>query len=280
MKTKIALLIFNLLLILMFSGCGISRQAVPVSEVRIPETDYVHIEDILVEGGSFLMGDFGEGENPDGKPQHNVILGAFYMGVYEISQEIFENVTGTNPSVHKEENLPVTHLSWYEAVHFCNMLSERNGYDKVYTIIDRNVSADFGKNGYRLPTEAEWEYAARSRGRTDRPWSGTADEEKLHDYAWYYWDDEHAHPPGQKLPNELGIYDMTGNVEEWCWDWYGPYTKSDKSNPRGPGSGVYRVARGGAWNWDADYSRTVRRDGFTPEKRYDIMGFRVARTAI
>ncbi|MDD3966617.1 MAG: formylglycine-generating enzyme family protein [Candidatus Neomarinimicrobiota bacterium] len=279
MNAKSAIYVFSLILVLTISGCSTGKETVPAPEPGVPETGYVPIEEVSVEGGTFKMGDFGNGENPDGKPQHNVTLSSFYMGVYEISQEIFENVTGMNPSLHKGKGSPVTHVTWYEAVHFCNRLSERNGYEKVYTIIDRNVSADFGKNGYRLPTEAEWEYAARSRGRIDRPWSGTANEDKLQDYAWYYWDDEQAHPLGQKLPNELGIHDMTGNVEEWCWDWYGPYTKSEKIDPKGPESGTYRVARGGAWNWDADYSRTVRRDGFTPEKRYEIMGFRIARTA-
>ena len=260
---------------LLLASCASVQQPV----ISYETVEMIKINEVFVEGGSFRMGDAWEGENPHGKPVHKVSLNSFYIGSYEIDQELYERVMGENPSYAKGGRLPVESITWYEAVLFCNRLSEINGLEKVYSIDGTSVSADHSKSGYRLPTEAEWEYAARSRGRDDRKWSGTNSEKELHDYAWYYNDDPHAHPVGQKKPNDLGIYDMTGNVEEWCWDWYGPYTASAKADPRGPASGKHRVARGGAWNWDADYSRTLRRDGFTPDKRYEVLGFRLARSA-
>jgi formylglycine-generating enzyme required for sulfatase activity len=272
-KPNVLISILSFLLLL--TSCA-SLQEPAVSDQRLEK---IRIDEVFVEGGTFRMGDAWKGENPDGKPVHKVSLNSFYIGTYEITQELYERVTGENPSYAKGEGLPVESITWYEAVLFCNRLSEINGLQTVYSIDGTRVSADHSKNGYRLPTEAEWEYAARSRGRDDRKWSGTNSEKELHDFAWYYNDDPHAHPVGLKKPNDLGIYDMTGNVEEWCWDWYGPYTASAKTDPRGPASGKNRVGRGGAWNWDADYSRTLRRDGFTPDKRYNIMGFRLARSA-
>jgi formylglycine-generating enzyme len=265
------------LFVIALTSCTASKTVV---EEYSPSTEAILIDEVRIEGGTFKMGDTGDNENPDGRPRHHVTLDDYYLSTCEITQDIYEQVMQTNPSQYRQKDLPVTSVTWYEAVAFCNRLSERNGLQRVYGITDRNVTADFSRNGYRLPTEAEWEYAARSRGREDRPWSGTDREEAIPDFAWYYWDDEHAHPVAQKKPNELGLYDMTGNAEEWCWDWYGAYTAASKKNPLGQSSGVYRVARGGAWNWDALYSRTLRRDGFTPEKHYDIMGFRIARKAM
>lgn len=268
--------VFVVVILILLAGCATAPVTVAPAPAPL-STDRIEIGEVYVEGGTFQMGDAWEGENPDGKPVHSVTLSGFYMAEKEISQSIYERVMGSNPSAAKAPDLPVESVTWYEAVDFCNRLSERNGFEKVYTVNGTTVSMDLSKNGYRLPTEAEWEYAARSKGRNDRLWSGTNKEKEIENYAWYYWDDPAPHPIGTKKPNDLGIYDMTGNVEEWCWDWYGPYTKASKTDPTGPASGTYRAARGGAWNWDADYSRTVRRDGFTPTKRYDVMGFRVVR---
>jgi len=275
MKKHLVLLIVFTLFIL--AGCATAPAPLPPApETALPEGK-IEIDEVFVEGGSFQMGDAWGGENPDGTPVHSVTLSGFYMAVHEVSQSIYERVMGSNPSAVKAADLPVGSVTWHEAVEFCNRLSERNGYEKVYTVNGTSVSMDRNAKGYRLPTESEWEYAARSKGRNDRQWSGTNKEKEIEDYAWYYWDDPAPHPIGTKKPNELGLYDMTGNLEEWCWDWYGPYTKSAKTNPTGPSSGTYRCGRGGAWNWDADYSRTVRRDGFTPAKNNPVLGFRVVR---
>ncbi len=272
---KAFILIVTLFTLLWLTGCAMAPKPA-AAPVPAPETE-IRIDEAFVEGGTFRMGDAWEGENPDGKIVHSVTLSGFYLGTHEVTQALYRRVMGNNPSAAQGDDLPVESVTWYEAVEFCNRVSDALGLQKVYTVSGTEVRADFTRNGYRLPTESEWEYAARSRGRDDRQWSGTNKESGIEEYAWYYWDDPAPHPAGMKKPNELGLYDMTGNVEEWCWDWYGPYTKAGKTDPKGPASGKYRVARGGAWNWDADYSRTARRDGFTPDKRYEVLGFRVAR---
>jgi formylglycine-generating enzyme len=274
MKKTVVIIILGILL---FSACDIFKP-------KLEE----HVEMILMEGGTFSMGDvWGDGYT-DELPVHDVTLSSFYIGKYQVTQKLYQEVMGNNPSYFIGDSLPVERVSWYDAVAFCNALSDTTGLEAVYTIDSLIVTADFTKNGYRLPTEAEWEYAARSGGRDDRKWSGTNTESDLGDYAWYR-DNSYSlgsdHPNygtnevGTKLSNELGIYDMSGNVIEWCWDWYGDYTSSSQTNPTGPSTGSYRVRRGGSWYDYSGYCRTADRYSSTPAYSYSYLGFRLARNA-
>jgi sulfatase modifying factor 1 len=197
------------------------------------------MEFVFVKGGCFQMGDtFGDGIYCE-KPVHEVCVNDFYMGKYEVTQGQWKKVMGNDQSEFRDcefkdcgDNCPVETVSWNDTQKFISKLNSQS---------DKN---------YRLPTEAEWEYAARSGGKKEK-WAGTSDESSLKDYAWFHYNSgPKTHPVGQKKPNGLGIYDMSGNVREWCSDWYGAkyYGESPRDNPRGPGSGEYRVLRGGAWN--------------------------------
>ncbi|MDP8268478.1 MAG: SUMF1/EgtB/PvdO family nonheme iron enzyme [Candidatus Tenebribacter davisii] len=239
-------------------------------------------EMIFVQGGTFSMGDhFNEGDS-DELPLHDVTVSNFYMGKCEVTQGEWESVMGSNPShdYGVGPNYPVYYVSWYSVVEYCNALSNSQGLDPCYTINGTDISWDFSKNGYRLPTEAEWEYAARGGvNHTDNyKYSGTTD--NLGDYAWY---DSNSgpttHEVGTKLPNQLGIYDMSGNLWEWCWDWYSGYTADAQTNPLGPESGIERIRRGGNWGYDAYNCRVSNRYDYDPSTASLINGFRLTRTA-
>jgi formylglycine-generating enzyme required for sulfatase activity len=181
-----------------------------------------------------------------------------------------------NPGFHQDASSPVTLVSWFDAARFCNDLSAMEGFKPVYFMGIQGIGADLSRDGYRLPTEAEWEFASRggiySRGFR---YSGS---DFLDEVAWYAGNSSGAPGPrGMKYPNELGLYDMTGSVWEWCHDWYGSYPSSTQENPSGPVSGEYRIMRGGSWNSDADSCRLTNRGGGDPDSRYDVFGFRVLR---
>ncbi|HWR59815.1 MAG TPA: SUMF1/EgtB/PvdO family nonheme iron enzyme [Thermodesulfovibrionales bacterium] len=217
------------------------------------------MEFIFVKGGCFDMGDtFGDGDS-DEKPVHQVCLADFYIGKYEVIATQWLEVMRTYPREFRGgRNDPVAPVSWNLAQAFIRNLNQRTG-----------------KN-YRLPTEAEWEYAARSGGKNER-WAGTSDPSLLGAYAWY---DRNSggtvHAVGQKKPNGLGLYDMSGNVGEWVADWYDGnyYSHSTVDNPQGPGSGSRRVQRGGGWFYQATFARTTNR-GYI---RVLWTGFRLAMT--
>lgn len=224
------------------------------------------------------MGDIWGGGLIDERPTHQVKVSSFYIGKYEVTQRQYEAVMGTNPSNHKGKNLPVVDVSWYDAVRFCNQLSEHGGLEPSYSFNGTNVTCDFSKNGYRLPTEAEWEYAVRGGNQSQRyKYSGSDHPDNV---AWY--DDnsgEHTHEVGTKQPNELGLYDMSGNVAEWCWDWYAKdyYSHSASNNPMGPDKGSYRVIRGGSWSNGAKYLRASNRVYADPSYSFIGLGFRLLR---
>ena len=239
-------------------------------------TGPVEMDMVFVPGGSFEMGTASGGESNE-RPVHTVTLTGFYMGKYEVTQLQYEAVMGTNPSYFTGGNLPVERVTWYEAVAFCNALSEREGLTKAYTISGSTVTPNWSANGYRLPTEAEWEYAAKggngSPGNYTYSGSNTID-----DVAWYSSNSgSSTHAVGTKAPNELGIYDMSGNVYEWCWDWYGSYSSEAQTDPAGASSGSYRVYRGGSWFITAEYVRAAYRIDGDPSFWYYIVGFRVVR---
>ncbi|MBW7872831.1 MAG: formylglycine-generating enzyme family protein [Ignavibacteria bacterium] len=240
-----------------------------------PPTDLV-----FVQGGTFTMGCTSEQGNDcysDEKPSHQVTLSDFYIGKYEVTQELWESVMGSNPSYFKGSKRPVESVSWYEAVEFCNRLSDKEGLQRAYSGSGANITCDFNANGYRLPTEAEWEYAARGGKQTKNyKYSGSDNTGAV---AWYDGNSgDKTHAVGLKQPNEIGIYDMSGNVWEWCWDWYGDYTSPSQTNPKGPSSGEYRVLRGGGWIIYARYCRVALRVSGMPDGRSSSNGFRLART--
>jgi len=230
---------------------------------------------VLVEGGTFSMG--SNDETSDEEPIHGVIIGSFLLGKIEVTQELWESVMGSNPSNFKGDKRPVERVSWNDVVEFCNKLSEKEGLQKAYSGSGDNVTCDFNSNGYRLPTEAEWEYAARggkkSKGYT---YSGSNDIDAV---SWYRNNSgSTTHEVGTKQPNELGIFDMSGNVWEWCWDWYGDYTSTSQTNPKGANAGSNRVIRGGGWSNYAGYCRVANRGNDIPGFRYYDLGFRLVRT--
>jgi formylglycine-generating enzyme required for sulfatase activity len=241
----------------------------------------IEIKFALVPAGTFRMGSTDADQNAitNEKPQHEVrITRPFYLGTYEVTQGQYQAVAGQNPSYFKgSDDLPVEQISWLDAVRFCNTLSEREVRNPYYRI-DGDAVTIAGGDGYRLPTEAEWEYACRA-GTTTR-FSFGDDESALGQYAWYSANsNSQTHPVGEKQPNAFGLYDMHGNVWEWCWDGYAAdyYQQAPAGDPRGPGPAAHRVSRGGSWNDDARRARSACRDKDSPGLRYYTLGFRLAR---
>jgi len=248
-------------------------------------------EMVPVPGGSFQMGDTDGGGYDNERPVHMVTLSAFSIGKYQVTQALYQSVTGNNPSKFKGVNLPVENVNWYEAIEFCNKLSEGEGLQPAYTIKSRTpaadypirsatVIADWSKNGYRLPTEAEWEYAAK--GGNGSPgnfmYSGSNNKDKV---AWYQGNSGGTtHEVGKKEPNGLGLYDMSGNVREWCWDWSGSYSISAQTDPTGASSGSYRVFRGGDWCVSVSSARSAYRGSGSPSHWYNSQGFRLVRSLV
>jgi len=217
---------------------------------------------VFVKGGCYQMGDTFGGGDGDEKPVHEVCVDDFYIGKYEVTQGQWQRIMGSNPSHFSScgDNCPVENVSWRDVQEFIRKLNNQSG------------------KRYRLPTEAEWEYAARSGGKREK-WSGTSDGSSLGDYAWYDANSGgQTHPVGQKRPNGLGLHDMSGNVWEWCQDWYGRnyYSSSGRDNPGGPSSGSHRVIRGGSWNSDAADARAAFRNRYIPVIRDSFLGFRLA----
>ena len=211
-------------------------------------------------GGTFTMGD------KDDAPAHRVTLTkAFELGVYGVTQKQYEQVMGTNPSEYKGAQNPVEQVSWHEAVEFWLKLSALPAEQAAGRV-------------YRLPTEAEWEYSCR--GGTTTLYSFGDDESQLGQYAWYHKNyDKNSrnttHAVGGKKPNPWGLYDMHGNVWEWCQDWYGEYAPSASEDPMGASSGSSRVLRGGSWHGNALGCRSACRSDDGPSDRNNDVGFRV-----
>ena len=227
--------------------------------ITIPVKDGISIDMVRVEAGTFTMGATAEMENPseDEKPPHQVTLtNDYYIGKYEVTQALWQAVIGNNPSHFKNNNLPVENVSWNDCQEFLSKLNIITG------------------KTFRLPTEAEWEYAARG-GKKGRGYQYSGSN-KLSDVAWYYKNSKkNTHPVGLKQANELGIYDMSGNVWEWCQDWYDKYSSSSQINPIGTTSGFCRVFRGGCWNTGDRFCRSSLRYINTPDYRDNILGLRV-----
>jgi formylglycine-generating enzyme required for sulfatase activity len=236
---------------------------------------------VLVEGGTFQMG-LSNNSYDIKKQGHRVTIKNFYMGKYEVTQKEWVDIMRNNPSDFEGDDLPVENVSWYEVVEYCNRLSLKEGLTPAYRGSRDDIVCDFNVTGYRLPTEAEWEYAARE-GNKEYIFYDYSGGNNVDVVAWYKDNSgESTHPIGTKQPNRLGLYDMSGNVLEWCWDWYGSYTDRAQTNPVGPSGptslGTTRVVRSGSWS---DYDRGVRsidRNYKSPSTRNKNLGFRLVRS--
>ncbi len=235
---------------------------------------------IFVEGGTFEMGSISG--DSDEKPVHNVTLDSFYINKHEVTQAEWQSVMGSDstPNYFKGEDKPVEQISWFDAVEYCNKRSVAEGLTPCYTNQNGEYTCDFTANGYRLPTEAEWEYAAKggNKASNGNTYSGN---NEITLVTWYNDNSKNTtHDVMKKEPNELGLYDMSGNVWEWCWDWYGAYSSEEQTNPQGANYVSSRVIRGGSWYSGADSCRVTLRGSRVPEKVGSFIGFRVVRSNI
>ena len=254
-----------------------------ISSSKLDTKQYPSLEMVEVEGGSFRLDNRIECK-----------LSSFFLGRYLVTQALWEKVMTGSPSRFKGPGLPVEGVSWYDCVEFCNQLSERQGLEPAY-LIDKNIKDPHNKseydkikwhvswnskaNGFRLPTETEWEYAAR--GGTHAKQAEYAGSSVLKEVGWYH---ENSHrftrELATKIPNELGFYDISGNVWEWCWDWRDAYPSAPLKDPQGPQTGSSRVLRGGSWFRVADFCRVADRNGYLPDLRNTDCGLRLARTVL
>ncbi len=248
-----------------------------------------------IPSGRFYMGSHESDEfiRNNERPQHRItITQPLFMGVYLVTQEDFQRLMEFNPSVSTEDpKCPVDNVTWFSALEFCNKLSDEEGLSRYYELknikrratgmIDKADVTVLGGEGYRLPTEAEWEYSCRAGSIT--PWCFGDQVLEVGQYAWYFDNAQmETQPIGGKKPNSWGLYDMHGNVMEWCFDWYGEFyyqQSAEEENPLGPDNGTARSLRGGAWQFGAEATRSAYRNSCNPETSSSVIGFRVTRNA-
>lgn len=239
-------------------------------------------EMVIIPAGRFEMGNAKGASNE--APAHEVWVDSFLMDRYEVSQKQYTKLVGANPSSFKDPNRPVDTVTWTDAVLYCNLRSQAEGLESCYEKEDEAWHCNFKANGYRLPTEAEWEYACRAG--TEKEYYFGSDPRALKKHAWFANNSsKKTHVVGQKEPNQWGFYDMYGNVAEWCNDVYSEnyYKMSPSKDPRGPEQGEIKVLRGGGWQDRAGSLRSSWRAGencsFVDACIMDSMGFRCVRNA-
>ncbi|MBF0546241.1 MAG: SUMF1/EgtB/PvdO family nonheme iron enzyme [Candidatus Riflebacteria bacterium] len=262
--------------------------------IEVDLGDGIMMSLVAIPLGTFIMGSPPDEPNRNtDETQHRVTLTrGFYIGRFQITQEQYEKVMGfgSNPSYFKHSGSgkqPVESVTWYNCIDFCNKLSVKQGLSKAYEINGTTVSCDWNANGYRLPTEAEWEYACRANSSTAYFCGSRIDESNA-----VYWESSPVnyspnfsgrgpHNVGGKTANAWGLHDMSGSVWEWCWDWYGNYPITAQTNPVGEKSGFYRILRGGSWNNDVDELRSACRGyNYPANSDYYYFGLRVVRPAV
>ena len=253
----------------------------PAPEPRFSEP----LEMIELPGDTFLMGSPRSNSEAydDERPQHEVAVSAFCISRYPVTRQLYRDIVGSAPKEWsrdtKDHLLPANFVAWFEAATFCNALSAHVGLAPCYRIDGERVEWDREADGYRLPTEAEWEYACRA-GTTSK-WFFGDDSTELGHYAWFASNSEDkVHPVGEKKPNRWDLHDMIGNVWEWCWDWYAGYPSKlsqAENDPTGPANGTRRVLRGGSWVDDPWLLRSALRFWDSPVVSDDVIGFRCMR---
>ncbi|MDR2943433.1 MAG: formylglycine-generating enzyme family protein [Treponema sp.] len=242
---------------------------------------------VYIKGGTFTMGSLGAEAGRDfDESLHQATVSSFYLGKYEVTQEQYQEIMKENPGNFKGKELPVESVSWFNAIIFCNKLSQKHGLTKAYVLEEKSVMWDKNADGYRLPTEAEWEYACRAGTSTPFNTGNNITTEQANYDGNYPYDNnaqgvflEKTAPVGSYPPNEWGLYDMHGNVFEWCWDWHTYYSLDNQTDPTGPPSGSLHVIRGGSWVNDGKALRSASRGVYIPGDGNERIGFRLARNA-
>jgi len=240
---------------------------------------------VYIEGGTFYMGSPPtEAERDIDETMHQITVSSFYMGKYEVTQSEYQKIMKNNASSFKGDKLPVESLSWYNAMVFCNELSKKQGLTPAYEFKGTAVAWDRSANGYRLPTEAEWEYACRAG--TNTPFNTginiTTSQANYDGNTPYNNNEQGAFikktmPVGSFPANAWGLHDMHGNVYEWCWDLYANYAREEQTDPTGPASGSFHVIRGGSWVNSGYALRSASRNFYIPGDGNERIGFRLAR---
>lgn len=267
-------------------GCSQQGDEINRPPVTPPQPPVEQGEFIQIAGGTFTMGSPSEERwRETDEVQHEVTLGSYLIAKYEVTQAEYTALMGTNPSHFKGNDLPVEMVSWFDAINYCNALSSKDGLTPAYMIEGTEVIWNREANGYRLPTEAEWEYACRAG--TDSPFS-TGRNITVEQSNWYssypYIEGEGGGAYRRQTvrvsefePNQWGLYNMHGNVSEWCWDIYGAYQTGGQSDPTGAETGLNRVSRGGGWYDYAKHVRSAYRSVAPPDYTDYKRGFRLAR---
>ena len=270
-----------------FLRCTVRFSALPVFKYcdlgfRVVKNDQgnpIGLKNMVLVQGSVFKTENSSGKHNE-KLVHPVTVSDFYIAKFEVTQEEWRDMMGENPSYRHGSKCPVNFVDWYSAVQYCNKRSRKQGLTPCYTGNGDQIKCDFEADGYRLPTEAEWEYACRGGVQTHNyMYSGSNDAGEV---AWHGLNTTiYFEPVGTKKSNELGIYDMSGNMWEWCWDWYdiNYYKNSPEKNPSGPITGIRRVIRGGSWRDSLDNLPCSARFYSEPLQKSAAIGFRVVKKA-
>lgn len=275
------------------AGEDMERASAEKEPVSVPENF------VFIQGGTFEMGSPNtESWRSEDETQHTVTVSDFYMSIYELTQAEYWEITGENPSSFSGDELPVESITWLDAIRYCNQRSEKEGLTPVYVVNGQDVTWDRSADGYRLPTEAEWEYACRAGTATPFNTENSISAEEANYYGHYPYEIEDNYfsqgnlstKPGEYRqtsvavdsfsPNGWGLYNMHGNVSEWVWDYYGAYRTEEQIDPTGTENGTLRVYRGGGWNDFAKNMRSAYRATLAEDKGSFNIGLRLVRNAV